>query len=82
MPNVTYHVDRAVAVITFANPPVNGLSHAVRAGIGAALDRTAADTSVRAVVHHRRRRTLAQSNTYRPPPVVAITRHIVTNSSS
>ena len=48
--DVTYHVDRAVAVITFANPPVNGLSHAVRAGIGAALDRAAGDASVRAVV--------------------------------
>jgi 3-hydroxyacyl-CoA dehydrogenase len=43
-------VDRAVAVITFTNPPVNGLSHAVRSGIGAALERAQADPSARAIV--------------------------------
>ena len=47
---VDYRVDRAVAVISFANPPVNGLSHAVRAGISAALDRARTDPAVRAIV--------------------------------
>jgi 3-hydroxyacyl-CoA dehydrogenase len=50
MPDIDYRVDRAVAIITFANPPVNGLSHAVRAGISAALERAQADLSVRAIV--------------------------------
>jgi 3-hydroxyacyl-CoA dehydrogenase len=45
-----YRVDDGVAVITFANPPVNGLSHAVRSGIGAALERAEADPAVRAIV--------------------------------
>jgi 3-hydroxyacyl-CoA dehydrogenase len=39
-----------VAIVTFANPPVNGLSHGVRAGIAAALERAVADASVRAIV--------------------------------
>jgi 3-hydroxyacyl-CoA dehydrogenase len=47
---IDYRVDRAVAVISFANPPVNGLSHAVRAGISAALERAQADPSLRAIV--------------------------------
>jgi 3-hydroxyacyl-CoA dehydrogenase len=47
---ITYHVDRAAAVIAFANPPVNGLSHAVRAGMAAALDRAQTDTDVRTIV--------------------------------
>jgi len=46
----TCRLDRAVAVITFANPPVNGLSHAVRAGIATALERAQADAAVRAIV--------------------------------
>ena len=50
MPEIDYRVDRAVAVISFANPPVNGLSHAVRAGIAAALERAQADPAVRAIV--------------------------------
>ena len=50
MPEIDYRVDRAVAVISFANPPVNGLSHAVRAGISAALERAQADPAVRAIV--------------------------------
>jgi 3-hydroxyacyl-CoA dehydrogenase len=50
MSETDYRVDRAVAVICFANPPVNGLSHAVRAGISAALERAQADLSVRAIV--------------------------------
>src|SRR5436190_966846 len=50
MPEVDYRVERAVAVIAFASPPVNALSHAVRAGISAALARAEADPTVRAVV--------------------------------
>ena len=50
MPDINYRNDRRVAVISFANPPVNGLSHAVRAGISAALARAQAEPSVRAIV--------------------------------
>ena len=39
-----------VAVVTFENPPVNGLSHAVRIGLARALDRATADPAVAAVV--------------------------------
>ncbi len=49
-PEIDYRVDRSVAVISFANPPVNGLSHAVRAGITGALDRAQSDPNVRAIV--------------------------------
>ncbi|HEU4473540.1 MAG TPA: 3-hydroxyacyl-CoA dehydrogenase NAD-binding domain-containing protein [Gemmatimonadales bacterium] len=45
-----YRVDRSVAVITFANPPVNGLAHAVRAGVATALDRARTDPAVRVIV--------------------------------
>jgi 3-hydroxyacyl-CoA dehydrogenase len=47
---VGYSIDGAVAVIRFANPPVNGLSHGVRTGIAAALERAAADPSAHAIV--------------------------------
>jgi 3-hydroxyacyl-CoA dehydrogenase len=50
MPEITYRLDRGVAVISFANPPVNGLSHAVRAGVGEALERAQADSAARAIV--------------------------------
>ena len=50
MPEVTYRVDREVAVITFSNPLVNGLSHAVRSGIAAALERAQGDPAVRGIV--------------------------------
>jgi 3-hydroxyacyl-CoA dehydrogenase len=51
VPEVDYRVDRiAAAVISFANPPVNGLSHPVRAGISAALERAQTDPSVRVIV--------------------------------
>ena len=50
MPDISYRTDRFVAVISFSNPPVNGLSHAVRAGISEALDRARADSAVRAIV--------------------------------
>jgi 3-hydroxyacyl-CoA dehydrogenase len=45
-----YRVDRSVAVITFANPPVNGLAHAVRGGVATALERARTDPAVRAIV--------------------------------
>jgi 3-hydroxyacyl-CoA dehydrogenase len=47
---VDYRVNRGAAVISFANPPVNGLSHALRAGILTALERAQSDHSVRAIV--------------------------------
>jgi 3-hydroxyacyl-CoA dehydrogenase len=50
MADIDYRVDRAVAVISFANPPVNGLSHSVRAGIAAAVERARHDPEVRAIV--------------------------------
>jgi 3-hydroxyacyl-CoA dehydrogenase len=40
----------AVLVATMANPPVNALSHALRAGLWAALDEGEGDASVHAVV--------------------------------
>jgi 3-hydroxyacyl-CoA dehydrogenase len=43
-------IDRAVAVVTFGNPPVNGLSHGVRTGLAEALTRAAADAAVHAIV--------------------------------
>ncbi|MBX3610585.1 MAG: enoyl-CoA hydratase/isomerase family protein [Hydrogenophaga sp.] len=39
-----------VAVLTFQNPPVNGLGHALRAGILSALDRALADPAIAAIV--------------------------------
>jgi 3-hydroxyacyl-CoA dehydrogenase len=39
-----------VAVITFENPPVNGLSHAMRAGLARAVERAMGDPAVAAVV--------------------------------
>jgi 3-hydroxyacyl-CoA dehydrogenase len=48
--SIDYRLDRNVAVITFSNPPVNGLSHALRTGIADALARAQADDPVRAVV--------------------------------
>jgi 3-hydroxyacyl-CoA dehydrogenase len=49
-PAVAVDVDRTVAIISFANPPVNGLSHAVRTGVAEALGRAQRDAAVRAVV--------------------------------
>lgn len=40
----------AIAVIAFSNPPVNGLSHAVRSDLRAALARALADPAIRGVV--------------------------------
>jgi 3-hydroxyacyl-CoA dehydrogenase len=50
MPVVDYRIEQRVAIVTFANPPVNGLSHAVRVGIAEALARAASDPAVAAVV--------------------------------
>jgi 3-hydroxyacyl-CoA dehydrogenase len=47
---ITYAVDGVVAVVTIKNPPVNALSHAVLRGLIEALDRAAADPTVRAIV--------------------------------
>jgi len=45
-----YSIDDGVAVITLDNPPVNGLGHAVRAALVAAVDAAQVDDGVRAVV--------------------------------
>src|ERR671925_1468387 len=47
---VDYTLDRDVAVVTFTNPPVNGLSHTLRTGIAAAIQRAQTDPAVRAMV--------------------------------
>ncbi|MEY2690587.1 MAG: hypothetical protein RL375_4787, partial [Pseudomonadota bacterium] len=39
-----------VAVVTLDNPPVNGLGYATRVEFAAAVERAAADASVRAIV--------------------------------
>ncbi len=45
-----YRVHGNVAVITLANPPVNGLGHELRTGIVAGLDKASADAKVKAIV--------------------------------
>ncbi|MDQ2674109.1 MAG: enoyl-CoA hydratase-related protein, partial [Chloroflexota bacterium] len=45
-----YRLDHDVAVISFANPPVNGLSQALRIALTDALARAQSDASARAVV--------------------------------
>ena len=50
MSGADYTTQGAVAVIRLDNPPVNGLAHAVRAGILAGLDRATADPAISAVV--------------------------------
>src|ERR1044072_229884 len=45
-----YKGESGVACATMNNPPLNALSHALRQGILAALDRALADAKVRAVV--------------------------------
>ena len=47
---VAYHQQGNIAVITLNNPPVNGLSHALRAGIVAGIQRAENDVGIRAVV--------------------------------
>src|SRR5256885_15778142 len=50
MSGAGYTTQGPVAVIQLDNPPVNGLAHAVRAGILAGLDRANADPAVSAIV--------------------------------
>lgn len=50
MKEVTLDTDGPVAVISVENPPVNALSQAVRAGLKSAIDKAAADDSVKAIV--------------------------------
>ena len=50
MTGIDYRIDRALAIISFANPPVNGLSHGVRAGISSTIERARADSAVKAIV--------------------------------
>ncbi|MFP5486066.1 MAG: 3-hydroxyacyl-CoA dehydrogenase NAD-binding domain-containing protein [Gammaproteobacteria bacterium] len=48
--STAYAVHGPVAVVTLNNPPVNGLGHALRSGIVAALDQALADPQVTAIV--------------------------------
>ncbi|HEU4953254.1 MAG TPA: 3-hydroxyacyl-CoA dehydrogenase NAD-binding domain-containing protein [Gemmatimonadales bacterium] len=50
MSDVDSRLQGRVAIITFDNPPVNGLSHAVRVGLARALERAMVDEAVAAVV--------------------------------
>jgi 3-hydroxyacyl-CoA dehydrogenase len=50
MKHVEYSLRDGVAVLAFANPPVNSLNHPLRQALVEALDRAAADTAARAVV--------------------------------
>ena len=50
MNNIHYEVRGTTAIVRLANPPVNGLSHPMRAGIVAAVRRAEADAEVRAIV--------------------------------
>ena len=47
---VNYLEQDRVAILTIANPPANGISHGVRAGLLAGLDRALADDGIDAVV--------------------------------
>ena len=47
---VAYELADGIAVITIANPPVNALSHSVRAGMLAAIQRFAADDAAKVAV--------------------------------
>ena len=47
---VRYHMRDGVAVVTIAHPPVNALSHAVRAGMAGLIERCAVDGNVKAIV--------------------------------
>jgi 3-hydroxyacyl-CoA dehydrogenase len=46
----TYELQGDVAVITLANPPVNGLGYDTRRDIAAGVDKAMADGSVKALV--------------------------------
>ncbi|OYU98473.1 MAG: 3-hydroxyacyl-CoA dehydrogenase [Burkholderiales bacterium PBB5] len=47
---IQYSTRGSVAVIQMDNPPVNGLGHALRSGIIAAIDRAGADPAITAIV--------------------------------
>ena len=47
---LNYNIESGVAWLTMNNPPLNALSHALRQGLLAALDRALADPKVRAIV--------------------------------
>jgi 3-hydroxyacyl-CoA dehydrogenase len=49
-PSASYGRHGAVTVITLDNPPVNGISHALRSRVLALLDEALADAQVRAIV--------------------------------
>jgi 3-hydroxyacyl-CoA dehydrogenase len=49
---VSLRVERGVALVTIANPPVNGLTHAVRAGLFQAFKQIAADDTIEGAVLH------------------------------
>ncbi len=50
MNSTNYEINGSTAVITLNNPPVNGLSHAVRAGIVANVRRAEADAAVTTII--------------------------------
>jgi 3-hydroxyacyl-CoA dehydrogenase len=50
MTAVRYKVDKGIAWLAMNNPPLNALSHELRKGIVASLDRALADPKVRAVI--------------------------------
>lgn len=50
MTAVNYEIKEGVALVTFQNPPVNGMSHALRLGIVQAVDKAEADSSVQSMV--------------------------------
>ncbi len=47
---LTEQIADGVAVLTMSNPPVNGLSHALRSALWAAIERLESNDSVRAIV--------------------------------
>ncbi len=47
---VSFTTQGGIALATLENPPVNALSHGVRAGLKAALERTASDPAIAALV--------------------------------
>src|SRR4029078_9896200 len=72
---VHYEVQDGVAVITLDNPPVNGLGHAVRAGIVDALRRAERDAAVKAAVLIRSERAFsggAQIREFTRPPLAPL----------
>jgi 3-hydroxyacyl-CoA dehydrogenase len=50
VPAVSYRLEGEIALLSFANPPVNALSLVVRTGLMEGLERAAADDAVRALV--------------------------------